>query len=187
MLDNKFNFGVRSSEFGVPPTLSLPLEGGGLGRGCCNPHSAFRIPHSKGFTLIEAILIIVIIGILSVTAVSRINFTLPTTASVIGAAYMMASDIRYVQEYAMANHVSKSISFAAGNSAYTFSPTSSLDPSGQLPTAAVVGTTIIFKFNSLGEPIQNGGMNVIVRDAGSTQQNTIQVQNYTGKVIISNP
>jgi len=156
-----------------------------------NPHSAFRNPQSKGFTLIEVILTMVIIGILSATVVSRINFTLPTTASVDGAAYIIASDIRYVQECAMANRVSKSISFTSGNSSYTFPATtpstSMLDPSGRLSTGAVVGTTITFKFNSLGEPIVSGGNSVIVRDAGSTEQRTIQVQNYTGKVNISNP
>ena len=62
-----------------------------------------------------------------------------------------------------------------------------MDPTGELPEGVRVGTTILFTFNSLGEPIANGGMNVIVRNVGSTQQRTIQVQNYTGKVNISNP
>ncbi len=79
-----------------------------------NPHSAFRIPQSKGVTLIEVILTMVIIGILSATVISRIDFTLPTTVSVDGAAYIIASDIRYVQECAMANRVSKGISFTSG-------------------------------------------------------------------------
>jgi hypothetical protein len=134
----------------------------------------------------------VIIGILSATVISRIDFTLPTTVSVDGAAYIIASDIRYVQECAMANRVSKGISFTSGNSSYTFPATtpstSRLDPSGQLSTGGVVvGTTITFTFNSLGEPIASGGMNVIVRNVGSTEQRTIRVQNYTGKVNISNP
>jgi prepilin-type N-terminal cleavage/methylation domain-containing protein len=159
--------------------------------GIKTPNSELRTVNSKGFTLTEVILIMAIIGILSATAVSRINFTLPTTASVDGAAYMIASDIRYVQECAMANRLSKSIRFTSGNSSYTFPATipstSMLDPSGQLSTGAVVGTTITFTFNSLGEPIAGGGNSVIVRDVGSTEQRTIQVQNYTGKVNISNP
>jgi prepilin-type N-terminal cleavage/methylation domain-containing protein len=185
------------------PSPTLPPGGGGRGWGgfpaCHGTCSAGRrIPNSplptgervgvRGFTLIEVILVMVIIGILSATVVSRINFTLPTTTSVDGAAYIVASDIRYAQEYAMANGAAnKSISFTSGSSSYTFSPTSKLDPSGQLSTGAVVGTTIMFTFNSLGEPIRSGGNSVIVRDVGSTEQRTIQVQNYTGKVNISNP
>jgi len=141
----------------------------------------------RGFTLIEVILIMVIIGILSATVIPRIDFTLPTTASVDGAAYIVASDIRYVQECAMANRVSKSISFTSGNSSYTFPATtpstSRLDPSGQLSEGVVVGTTITFTFNSLGEPIAGGGNSVIVSGGGQTR--TITVTNYTGKVTIS--
>ena len=140
----------------------------------------------RGFTLIEVILIMVIIGILSATVIPRIDFTLPTTASVDGAAYIVASDIRYVQECAMANRVSKSISFTSGNSFYTFPPTtpstSRLDPSGQLQ-GVTIGTTITFTFNSLGEPIAGGGNSVIVSGGGQTR--TITVTNYTGKVTIS--
>jgi prepilin-type N-terminal cleavage/methylation domain-containing protein len=152
-----------------------------------NPQSAFRIPQSKGFTLIEVILVMVIIGILAATVVPRIDFTISTTASVDGAAYIVASDIRYAQEFAMANRISKTLTFTSGSSVYTFGPPSNMDPSGQLPEGVRVGTTILFTFNSLGEPIVNGGMNVIVKDVGSPQQRTIQVQNYTGKVKISNP
>jgi prepilin-type N-terminal cleavage/methylation domain-containing protein len=151
-----------------------------------NPQSAIRIPQSKGFTLIEVILVMVIIGILAATVVPRIDFTISTTASVDGAAYIVASDIRYAQEFAMANRVSKEIRFTSGSASYSFFPTSGLDPSGQLQ-GATIGTTITFSFNSLGEPILNGGMSVTVRDLGSTQTRTITVLQYTGKVNISNP
>ena len=86
-----------------------------------NPHSAFRIPQSKGFTLIEVILVMVIIGILAATVVPRIDFTISTTASVDGAAYIVASDIRYAQEFAMANRVSKTVTFPTTHpNIYTF-------------------------------------------------------------------
>ena len=49
--------GYEATKFGVPPNSAL--EEGGSERSC-------RIPHLKGFTLIEVILIMVIVGILAV-------------------------------------------------------------------------------------------------------------------------
>jgi MSHA pilin protein MshC len=143
-----------------------------------------RIPQSKGFTLIEVVLIMVIVGILAVTVMPRIDFTLSTRASVDGAAYIVASDIRYAQEWAMANRVSKTVTFATATpTVYTFSPSSSLDPSGQLPSGVTITTNYTVQFNSLGEPIAGGGGSVTVSAGGQTR--TISVVNYTGKVNIS--
>jgi prepilin-type N-terminal cleavage/methylation domain-containing protein len=158
-----------------------------------NPQSAFRIPQSKGFTLIEVILVMVIIGILAATVVPRIDFTISTTASVDGAAYIVASDIRYVQECAMANRVSKSVTFTLTQNFYTFPatspPTSSLDPSGRLPEGATISSaTYTLIFNSLGEPtsIPTGSpyyVDLITVSAGGLSR-TIRIWSFTGKVVI---
>jgi len=145
---------------------------------------------SKGFTLIEVIAIMIIVGILAAFLMPRIDFTLSTTVSVDGAAYIVASDIRYVQECAMANRVSKTIRFVIGQSAYTFDatvpPTNSLDPSGQLPSGVTITNTstnpYIVTFNSLGEPIVGGGGWLTVSGGGMPK--TINVTTYTGKVSI---
>jgi Tfp pilus assembly protein FimT len=160
-----FKFGVRSSEFGV-----------------LNPHSAIRNPQS-GVTLIETILIMIIVGILAAFVMPKISFNISTTASVDGAAYMVASDIRYTQEFAMANQVTKSIVFTSGSTTYIFSPTSTLDPSGRLPEGVTMNTTQTITFNSLGEPTTGGGTSVTVTGGGQTK--TISVVSYTGKVNIS--
>jgi prepilin-type N-terminal cleavage/methylation domain-containing protein len=147
-----------------------------------------RTPNSKGFTLIEVISVMIIVAILAATVLPRIDFgATSSTASANGAAYMIASDIRYTQECAMARLVSKSISFTSGQSVYTFPATtpstSSLDPTGRLPSGVTIGATITFTFNSLGEPTAGGGSSVTVSSGGITK--TITVVNYTGKVNIS--
>jgi prepilin-type N-terminal cleavage/methylation domain-containing protein len=136
-------------------------------------------------TLIEVILVMVIIGILSAVVVTKLDIGMTTSrASVDGAAYMIASDIRYAQEFAMANRVSKTVTFTNGSSVYTFSPPSTgMDPSGRLLSGATIGTTVAFTFNSLGEPTSGGGSSVTVSGGGQTR--TITVLNYTGKVNIS--
>jgi len=143
------------------------------------PNSELRTPNFKGFTLIELIVVMIIIGILAATVLPRINFgTTSSTTSSDGAIYMIASDIRYAQEFAMANRVSKEIRFTLGSNSYSFFPTSGLDPTGLLPSGVTIGTTVTFTFNSLGEPTTSAGWTVTV--PGSTK--TITVTNYTGKV-----
>jgi type II secretory pathway pseudopilin PulG len=134
-------------------------------------------------TLIEIILVMVIIGILSATILPRFNFAITSRASVDGAAYMIASDIRYAQECAMANRVSKSVIFTSGSSVYTFNPTNSFDSSGRLPSGVTISNNFTITFNSLGEPTTGGGGSVTVSGGGQTK--TISVVNYTGKVNIS--
>jgi MSHA pilin protein MshA len=172
---------VMSSEFGVRSinTKRYKLK---INYELFSPHSAFRNPQS-GMTLIEVILVMVIVGILAATILPRFNFAITSRASVDGAAYMIASDIRYAQEFAMANRVSKSVVFISGTSVYTFNPTSSFDSTGQLPSGVTVGGNFTITFNSLGEPILGGGGSVTVSGGGQTK--TITVVNYTGKVNIS--
>ena len=152
--------------------------------GIKNPKSEIRDPRSSGMTLIEVTLVLVIIGILSAVVVTKLDIGMTTSrASVDGAAYMIASDLRYAQEFAMANRVSKSVIFTSGSSVYSFNPTNNLDSSGRLPSGVTIATTITFTFNSLGEPTSGGSSSVTVSGGGQTK--TITVLNYTGKVNIS--
>ena len=159
------NFGFRISDFGFK-----------------NPHSAFRIPQS-GMTLIEVIVVMIIIGIVAAIVLPKIDFGgTSSRASVDGAANMIASDIRYAQEFAMATRASKTITFSAGGNSYSFNPTNNLDPTGRLPYG-VTTTALTLTFNSLGEPTVGGGSSVTVSGGGLTR--TITVLNYTGKVNVS--
>jgi prepilin-type N-terminal cleavage/methylation domain-containing protein len=140
----------------------------------------------RGMTLIEVIAVMIIIGILAVIVIPRFDFGTSSKASVDGAAYMVASDIRYAQEFAMANRVSKQVIFTINSSTYSFSPTSSLDPSGRLPSGVTISNNFTITFNSLGEPITTtpSGIWSVTVSAGGLYPRTITVVNYTGKVNI---
>jgi len=151
----------------------------------------------SGFTVIELVVVIVIIGILAAIVLPNINFsTTSSTVSSWGAAYIIASDIRYTQECAMASMVPKGISFTngsftSGQIVYTFPATapstSSLDPTGRLPSAVTIGTPggnpFTLTFNSLGEPEESTSNSITVTVGGITR--TITVTQYTGMVSIS--
>lgn len=143
-----------------------------------------RVPalDGSGMTLVEVILVMAIIGILSAVVIPKFDFATSSRASVNGAAHMIASDIRYAQEFALANWVSKSVIFTSGSSVYTFNPTSGLDPSGRLPSGVTITNNFTVTFNSLGEPTVGGGGSVTASGGGQTK--TISVVNYTGKANI---
>jgi len=135
----------------------------------------------KGFTLVEIVTALVIIGVLSVIAAVR--FTGTSTISVRGAADMIQADIRYAQEAAMAEHTAKSVIFSTGSSAYTFSPASGMDPLGKLPSEVTISSdTVKFTFNTLGEPSFLPEDKDFVKISAGGQYKTIRVTKYTGKV-----
>ncbi len=134
-------------------------------------------------SLIELIVVMLIIGVLSATLLPKLDLAISNKASVEGSAFMVSSDIRYAQEYAMANRVSKTVTFTSGSSLYNFSPPHSLDPSGRLPSGVMITKDLRVKFNSLGEPTFEIGDGTVTL-SGNGQTKTIRVENHTGKVKI---
>lgn len=136
-----------------------------------------------GMTFLEIIVVLLLVGILSATFIPRLDWGISAKAAVEGAAFMVASDIRYAQELAMATGVPKSIIFNAGANTYSFQPAHALDPSGQFPAGVRCGNSLTITFNSYGEPITGGGSPLIIIGQGETKR--ITVLSYTGKVNIS--
>jgi len=157
------------------------FKNGHVGFALMTLHYVPWINDMKGFTLIEIVATLVIIGVMSVTAAVRLTGT--STISVRGAAEMIQTDIRYAQEVAMAEHTAKSVIFSNGSSAYTFSPASGMDPLGELPSGVTISNDFTVTFNTLGEPTSGGGGSVSISADG--QIKTISVTNYTGKVSIN--
>ena len=135
-----------------------------------------KIQAQNGFTTIELIMVIIIIGVIAATAVPK--FTSMSVVSVGGAAEMIQADIRYAQELAMAVYEAKSVTFASGAGSYT---TVDLE-TRELPSRVTIGNNFTVTFNPLGEPTAGGGGSVTVSAGGET--GTIRVTNYTGKVSI---
>ena len=127
----------------------------------------------RGFTIIELMMVVVLIGILAVSVVPK--FVDTSGISLVGAAAMVAADIRYTQELAMSTNSSKTIVFTTSNDNYTVD-----SRNVDLPSKVSISSGMTFTFNSLGEPTTGGGSSVILSAGAETK--TITVENYTGRV-----
>ena len=132
--------------------------------------------HSRGFTLIELIIVIILIGILVVAVAVRISLT-PSQIANVTAVDQAVADIQYVQMRALGNRTTSSIAFTSGSAAYTISGATS--EAKTLPDGTPAGTTVTFTFNSLGE--LTGGANQTLSLGGQT----ITVYRITGKVEVT--
>jgi len=133
------------------------------------------VADSRGFTLVELIMVVVLIGILAVSVVPK--FVDTSAFSLAGGAAMAAADIRYTQELAMGTHSSKTIVFTTSNNFYTVN-----SQTVNLPSRVTISSGATFTFNSLGEPTTGGG--TLTLSAGA-ETKTITVESYTGRVSVS--
>ena len=131
------------------------------------------IADSRGFTLVELIMVVVLISILAVSVVPK--FVDTSAISLQGGAAMVAADIRYTQELAMSTHSPKTITFTTNDTFYTVN-----SQTMNLPSRVSISSGATFTFNSLGEPTTGGGSSVQITAGGSTK--TITVESYTGRV-----
>jgi MSHA pilin protein MshC len=136
------------------------------------PKSFQVVADSRGFTLVELVMVVVLMGILAVSVVPK--FVDTSAFSLAGGAAMAAADIRYTQELAMGTHSSKTIVFTTSNNFYTVN-----SQTVNLPSRVTISSGATFTFNSLGEPTTGGG--TVTLSAGA-ETRTITVESYTGRV-----
>jgi prepilin-type N-terminal cleavage/methylation domain-containing protein len=130
---------------------------------------------NAGFTAIEAIMVILVIGILASILVYRYNITHDTGTTV--ATDELIADIQYVQAKAMAAGTQQSIAFTIGSGIYNIPGEQKRLPDGINITATTLpGNTITF--NTLGEPTF-GNSDRTITLAGSR---TVTIYAITGKV-----
>jgi len=137
----------------------------------------FRIvADSRGFTLVELVMVVVLISILAVSVVPK--FVDTSAFSLAGGAAMAVADIRYTQELAMGTHSAKTIVFTTSNTYYTVD-----SRNVNLPSKVSISNGATFTFNSLGEPTADCGSGSPVEiTTGSGSTKTITVDCYTGRV-----
>jgi len=136
----------------------------------------------RGFTLIELIMVMVIVGILAVVAVPR--FFDNNTFQARGIADQVQSSLRYAQKIAIAQHKLVAVNITTGTSSDcgltlvggNVKCQISL-PSGVTVTPAPPQT---FTFNALGQPQPNAQASVVIAGGGVTS--TITIEAETGYV-----
>jgi len=138
------------------------------------------LAESQGYTMMELIMVVVLIAVVSVSVLPKFFDT--SSITVEGAAEMVAADIRYTQEIAMSSNDNKKVDFTQDSSTYTLKNSDdSVFRTVKLPSGVTVSSaSIIFTFNSLGEPTAGGGSSVTLSAGADTK--TITVDSYTGRV-----
>ncbi len=137
---------------------------------------------SSGFSLIELVMVIVLIGIVMAVAVPKLRKT--SDFSLEGSASMIVADIRHAQELAMATHDDKNVVFTLNGASYTVETGSDgVFRTVELPSGVTITSAdVTFTFNPLGEPTVGGGSSVTI--SADSNSKTVTVTNYTGRTSI---
>jgi len=156
---------------------------------------------TKGVTLLELLMVMIIVGILSAAAIPRLRGL--ETAKVSAAAKALAADLRYVQQYAMSRHLRARVVFNLANKSYYAqeenatnstlwvnmkSPFTRANMTLDFPrdpryagvniTSASFGGQPSVTFNWTGSPVSGGSVVISFKNVGRT----VTVENETGLV-----
>ena len=136
--------------------------------------------NEDGFTLIELIMVIVIIGILAFVAIQKYPVT---EISLETAADMIKSDIRSVQALSMAKHTIQTLTFSSTE--YVFPTLGEGNKTRNFADIFEGGISLSaypasISFNSLGEPTAAQDDSITITTGSTTK--TLTVLQYTGRV-----
>ncbi len=124
---------------------------------------------NKGFTSVELIIVMLVLGMLTVSFVFRNPFTTGDYSTI--AADQLIADIRYVQMRAMGLGSSQNILFTNGSGTYSIRDASNnvIEQKNLPGKITIVSTTFgnTLSFNSLGEPNIGTTNRSITLSAGS--------------------
>ncbi len=154
------------------------------------------LKNNKGFTLIEMISVILVLGILSAVAIPMFD---RGTIDVSMAGNTVQTDIQYVQELAMTRNENVSITFTGGAGTYDVPA----DPNGVYsletrilpPGVLILSATDTLTFNKHGELVGGVDKTIQLRAGNPPPPGpgsppilpviTVTVQKYTGRVTVS--
>jgi MSHA pilin protein MshC len=152
---------------------------------CCFPRRLGC--NQRGFTLVELVMTMVIVGIIAVVAAPRLLGTSVFKSR--GYADQVQASLRYAQKEAIAQHRNVCVAFTTSSVTLTIGPTTAcgtplLSPTGgAYVVTAPAGITFAalpaaFSFNALGQPNPNTAQTINISGAA----NAITIEAETGYV-----
>ena len=157
-----------------------------------------EVESNRGFTLIELIIVIVILGVISIYAAPRILDT--NIFNQRGLYDETIALLRYAQKTAIAQRRTVCVTFGAANASLTMATSATVNgcaaatplsgPKGEVPaavtgrgTASYAATPTVLNFNGLGKPVDNTGNDLATQTITVTGGPAdITVQAVTGYV-----
>ncbi len=148
--------------------------------------------HHRGFTLIELIMVLVILGVLSAYVLARWS---PGDSAVHAEAAQLARDLRHAQALAMS--LGTPLDFVASGGGYSVTDGTSIiqDPSRGEPFLHTLangvnrgGTCGTVRFDTLGRPLSGGNLMIAACThtlSGPSVSSTVTLTPVTGFVMVS--
>ncbi len=147
------------------------------------------IGDTKGFTMIELIMVVVITGIMMAVALPKLNGL--SGIDLYSAARQVKSDIRYTQEMAMSKYRQTTITFASAGDTYNITSSGSSEskelPKNSKATFNAIGsgtTELVYIFDSYGEPDLTYGAGDTLRISSGSSYQDIEVEAISGRAAI---